>query len=56
VDFIAETVTVGGAALADLLGREWFVNRFNRTFHALQELQRKIPLDPATVAGRRPSC
>jgi hypothetical protein len=55
-DFIAETVTVGGAALADLLGREWFVNRFNRTFHALQELQRKIPLDPATVAGRRPSC
>ncbi len=50
-DFIAETVTVGGAALADHLGREWFVNRFNRSFQALQELQRRIPLDPASLAG-----
>jgi hypothetical protein len=51
--FIAETVTVGGFALARVLGREWFVERFNPRFHELQELQRRIPLDPETLGAQR---
>jgi hypothetical protein len=42
--YIVELVSVGGSALARLLGAEWFHERFQPTFRALLQLKGKIPL------------
>jgi hypothetical protein len=53
--FVTETATVAGFGLSLLLGREWFVQRFNPTFHALVELGRKAPIDGGSMNEARRS-
>jgi hypothetical protein len=53
--FLTETVTVAGFALSLLLGREWFVNRFNPTFQALLDLSRRVPIDSYAMKEARRS-
>jgi hypothetical protein len=42
--YLAELVSAGGSALGRLLGRDWFVDRFQRTLRALYELHDRVPL------------
>ena len=51
--FVTETVTVAGFGLSLLLGGEWFVQRFNPTFHALVELGRRAPIDSGSLNEAR---
>lgn len=52
---IAHLVSVGGSALATMLGRSWFVDRFQPTFRSLQELQARMPIDPETLKADAPA-
>lgn len=52
---MCELVTVAGNALAHLLGREWFVDRFEPLFQQLCRLQDIARIDPATLGGAQHS-
>ncbi len=49
--FLTRTVTVVGHALATILGPRWFFDRFNPTFHALNDLLRRMPIDSQSLAS-----
>jgi hypothetical protein len=51
---VMELVTVGGSALARLLGPEWFSDRFQPTGRALNELKDRVPLGDI-AAGQSPT-
>jgi hypothetical protein len=50
--FLGELVTVAGSALATLLGRHWFVERFQPTFEQLQVLRQRIDISPRALEPR----
>ena len=47
--YISDLVTVGGSAIAHLLGRDWFVKRYQPTFEAIQEIRRTVDISPASL-------
>jgi hypothetical protein len=50
-DSLAELVSVGGSALSRFLGPSWFHGRFQRSFAALIELKRKVPLSEHALSA-----
>jgi hypothetical protein len=50
--FVSELVTVSGSALATLLGRDWFIERFQPTFEQLVALRRRIDISTSALPAR----
>lgn len=46
----SESVTMAGNAMGHLLGREWFVERFEPAFQQLHRMQQQVKLDAASLS------
>jgi hypothetical protein len=49
--FVGELVIVGGDAIAQILGREWFLQHTQPTLEALQQLRDQVPIDARSLAA-----